>query len=309
MILCCGEALIDLLPLEDSDGKTIYLPCNGGSIYNTCIAMARLGSNVGFFGGISTDFFGQSIQKGLQECSVNDFYFILSDRPSTVAFVKLDGADPEYIFLDENSAGRLIQKDNIPEIKDDIGVLHFGSISLIHEPAAATYEYLAKKESLNRVISLDPNIRPSQVSNATLYLERLERMIDYADIVKVSIEDLDWISPNLSPEAIAMSWLKRDVKIVVVTKGQYGASAFSAHGKIDVPAKNVKVSDTIGAGDTFMAGLLNSLATKNKLSRNEISRIDANDIKDALELASMAAAITVSRQGANPPWEHEMHQD
>ena len=309
MILCCGEALIDLLPLEGPNGKTTYFPCNGGSIYNTCISLARLGDSVGFLGGISTDFFGQSIQKGLEECSVSSLYSVFSDRPSTVAFVKLDGPDPEYIFLDENSAGRMIQNNNIPELQDDISALHFGSISLIHEPAASTYENLAKQESPYRIISLDPNIRPSQITDAALHLERLERMIDHSDIIKVSLEDLDWMAPNLSPEVLAMSWLERDVKLVVVTRGQHGASAFSTHGQIDIPAKNVKVADTIGAGDTFMAGMLHSLASKNKLSRAQISHIDIDDIKEALDLASTAAAITVSRQGANPPWQHEMPQD
>ena len=106
-----------------------------------------------------------------------------------------------------------------------------------------------------------------------------------------------------------MSWLERDVKLVVVTRGQHGASAFSTNGQIDIPAKNVKVADTIGAGDTFMAGMLHSLASKNKLSRAQISHIDIDDVKEALDLASTAAAITVSRQGANPPWQHEMPQD
>tara|TARA_B100001059_G_C17825923_1_gene581357 strand:+ start:507 stop:1430 length:924 start_codon:yes stop_codon:yes gene_type:complete len=306
MILCCGEALIDLIPIEDKDGNIAYAPHNGGSIYNACIALARLGSKVGFLGGISNDFFGQSIRDGLKQSNVSDLYSIYSDRPSTVAFVNLDGLNPEYIFLDENSAGRMIRGHEISELKDEINALHFGSISLIHEPAAATLENLAISESSNRIISLDPNIRPSQITDSSLHSERLCRMISHADIVKVSIEDLEWMFPNVSYRELALSWMKRGVAIVVITHGKNGSTAYSKHGVADVPSNTVKVSDTIGAGDTFMAGFLNFLDEKNRLTRSCINEVNQDEIEEALRFASKAASITVSRQGANPPWKKEI---
>ena len=306
MILCCGEALIDLIPIKGSDRGIAYTPHNGGSIYNTCIALSRLGSKVGFMGGISNDFFGQSIKNGLEESNVSDLYAICSDRPSTVAFVNLDSSNPKYIFLDENSAGRMIRDHEISELKNEINALHFGSISLIHEPAGGTLESLAIRESINRVISLDPNIRPSQIKDASFHNERLNRIIKHTDIIKLSIEDFEWMSSSLSCKELSLSWLEQGVKIVIVTYGHKGSIAYFKDSVVEVPAKSVKASDTIGAGDTFMAGILNFFDKKNKLSRSSINDITQNDVKEALEFASNAASITVSRQGANPPWKNEV---
>ena len=306
MILCCGEALIDLVPIKSLDGKITYAPHNGGSIYNTCIALSRLGSKVGFLGGISNDFFGQSIKNGLEESNVSDLYAIYSDRPSTVAFVNLDSSNPKYIFLDENSAGRMIRDHEILKLKNEINALHFGSISLIHDPAGETLENLAIRESINRVISLDPNIRLSQIEDSALHRERLNRIIKHTDIMKLSIEDFEWMSSSLSCKELSLSWLEQGVKIVIITYGHKGSIAYFKDSVVEVPAKSVKASDTIGAGDTFMAGVLNSFDKKNKLSRSSINDITQNDIKEALEFASNAASITVSRQGANPPWKSEV---
>ena len=306
MILCCGEALIDLVPIKSLDGKITYAPHNGGSIYNTCIALARLGSQVGFLGGISNDFFGQSIKNGLKESNVSDLYAIYSDRPSTVAFVDLDSSNPKYIFLDENSAGRMIRDHEILKLKNEINALHFGSISLIHDPAGETLENLAIRESINRVISLDPNIRLSQIKDLALHRERLNRIINHTDIIKLSIEDFEWMSSSLSCKELSLSWLEQGVKIVIITYGHKGSIAYFKDSVVEVPAKSVKATDTIGAGDTFMAGVLNSFDKKNKLSRSSINDITQNDIKEALEFASNAASITVSRQGANPPWKSEV---
>ncbi len=306
MILCCGEALIDLIPTKTSDGKIAYVPHNGGSIYNTCIALARLGSEVGFLGGISNDFFGQSIKNGLEESNVSDLYSIYSNRSSTVAFVDLDSSNPKYIFLDENSAGRMIRDHEILKLNNEIKALHFGSISLIHEPAGETLENLAISESKNRVISLDPNIRPSQIKDSSLHSERLNRIIKHTDIIKLSIEDFEWMPSNLSCKELSLSWLEQGVKIVIVTNGHKGSIAYFKDSVLEVPARSVKASDTIGAGDTFMAGVLNFFDKKNKLSRSSINDITQDDITEALEFASNAASITVSRQGANPPWKNEV---
>ncbi len=184
--------------------------------------------------------------------------------------------------------------------------LHFGSISLIHEPAGETLENLAIRESINRVISLDPNIRPSQIKDSSLHNERLNRIIKYTDIIKLSIEDFEWMSSKLSCKELSLSWLEQGVKIVIVTHGHKGSIAYFRDSVVEVPAISVRASDTIGAGDTFMAGVLNSFDKKNKLSRSSINDINQDDIKEALEFASNAASITVSRQGANPPWESEV---
>ena len=118
------------------------------------------------------------------------------------------------------------------------------------------------------------------------------------------------MAPKRSPEALAVSWLERDVQLVVVTRGQDGASAFSAHGQIDVPAKKRRGCRYDWRGRHLHGGLVAFAGSyKGKLSRAQIRHIDADDIEEALNLASTAAAITVSRQGANPPWQHEMPQD
>ena len=306
MIVCCGEALIDMLPRKAADGAAVYQPFNGGSIFNTAIALGRMGIKTGFFSGLSTDFFGDSLKAGLQESHVDLKYARIWDRPSTLAFVKLDNGNARYSFFDDNSAGRMLTRKDLPKLAADVEALHFGSISLIAEPGASTLEALMKREMKKRVICFDPNIRPTLIKNRKEYLARVSRLIAMCDILKISDEDVKWITGADDLAGAAKKWLRAGAKVVIVTKGGEGVEAFSKKISVKLPSVKVAVVDTVGAGDTFTAGILASLSQAGKLNKAAMASLDEAALNAALDFAARAAAITVSREGANPPWTHEL---
>ena len=306
MIVCCGEALIDFLPRKSADGAAVYQPFCGGSVYNTAIALGRLGIKTGFFSGLSTDFFGDMLRDGLKASHVDLSYAKIWDKPSTLAFVKLTDGHARYSFFDDNSASRMLTKKDLPKLAKKVQALHFGSISLIPEPGGSTLEALMKREAKTRVISLDPNIRPSQIKDRRAHLARLNRMIAMADIVKISDEDVAWMTGKTDFAKPAKKWLKAGAKIVVVTRGGDGVEAYTSGFAIHQPAVKVKVADTVGAGDTFTAGLLAALSTAKLLTKKKLAAISQVQLDAALAFAARAAAVTVSRPGADPPWAHEL---
>jgi fructokinase len=306
MIVCCGEALIDMLPRVTKEGLPCYLPMNGGSIFNTAIALGRQNVPTGFYSGLSTDFFGDSLKSGLAASHVALKYVKFWDRPSTLAFVKLDNGHARYSFFDDNSAGRMLTKKDLPKLAKDVEALHFGSISLIPEPGGGTLEALMKRECKRRVISFDPNIRPTVIKNRKTYLARVERLASMCDILKISDEDVKWITGKSDFEGAAKKWLKAGAKLVVITKGGEGVEAFTKERTIRQSSITVNVVDTVGAGDTFTAGLLTSLRKAGCLTKKGISALDEATLKSCLSFAARAAAITCSRPGADPPWAHEL---
>jgi len=306
MIVCCGEALIDFLPRVSSDGAPVYQPFCGGSIYNTAIALGRLGIPTGLFTGLSTDFFGEMLKDGLKASNVDLRYTRIWDRPSTLAFVKLTGGHARYSFFDDNSASRMLTRKDLPKLDRKVAALHFGSISLIPEPGGATLEALMKRESKSRVICLDPNIRPGQIRNRRAHIARLTRLIAMCDILKISDEDVVWMTGKTDVAAAARKWLKTGARIVVVTRGGEGVEAYTRRDVVKLPATPVKVADTVGAGDTFTAGLLAALLQAGRLDKTALAAIGADDLTTALGFAARAAAVTVSRPGADPPWAREL---
>lgn len=306
MILCCGEALIDMLPRTTTLGEDAYAPYAGGAIFNTAIALGRLGVPTGFFTGLSDDMMGDILRRTLGESGVDYSYCATLSRPTTVAFVKLVDGHASYAFYDEGTAGRMITEAELPLLGDDCEALHFGAISLIPEPCGSTYEALLRREHEKRVISLDPNIRPGFIKDKDAHLGRIRRMAAMADIVKFSDEDLAWFGLEGDEEALARHWLHHGAKLVVVTRGAQGAVGYSANHKVIVPSERVSVVDTVGAGDTFDAGVLASLKMQNLLTKYQVTRLDEDQIAKVLALGAKAAAVTVSRAGANPPWAKEI---
>ena len=306
MILCCGEALIDMLPRRTQAGEAAFAPHSGGAVFNTAIALGRLGVPVSFFTGISTDFFGDQLKAELLASGVDLRHARFSPRPSTLAFVKLTGGQASYAFYDENSAGRMLQESDLPALDDDVKALHFSCISLIPEPCGSTYEALMRREYRQRVTMLDPNLRPAFVEDREKHLQRMYRMIAMADIVKLSDEDIAWFGEAGSHDEIAGRWLDMGPKLVVVTAGAKGATGYTASAKVAVPARKAEVVDTVGAGDTFNAGILAALHDAGSLTKRAVASLSANQVEAALALAVDAAAVVVSRAGANPPWRREL---
>lgn len=311
MILCCGEALIDMIPRPVDTGESGFVPHSGGAIFNTAIALGRLSVPTGFVSGLSNDLFGQQLVEDLAKSNVDASHAVRSDLPTTLAFVKLDNGHATYTFYDENTAGRSLTPDWLPQVPDETRALYFGGISLISEPCAEFYAALAEREAPHRVIMLDPNIRPGFIRDEARYRARLDRMMANADILKVSDEDLAWIAGNdLGYEEQAKALLSGHLSVVIVTRGSDGAVAYCANGTVaEARAPKVEVVDTVGAGDTFNAGVLASLSDANLLDKSAVLSMSQDALAAALSLGASVAAVTVSRAGANPPWRDELQTD
>jgi fructokinase len=306
MILCCGEALIDMLPRETTLGEPGFAPYAGGAVFNTAIALGRLGRPVEFFSGLSTDLFGDMLRQTLRESGVGTRYSHLSDRPTTLAFVKLTDGHAKYVFYDENTAGRMLSAQDLPTLGGDVSAMLFGAISLIPEPCGSAYESLMAREHAGRVTMLDPNIRPNFIPDAAAHRARMMRMVAMADIVKLSDEDLAWFGESGNTGEIVARWLDLGPKLILVTRGGDGATGYTARHSVSVPARRVTVADTVGAGDTFNAGVLAGLDEAGLLTKQAIASLEPDQIRAALDLGIRAAAVTVSRPGANPPWRREL---
>lgn len=306
MILCCGESLIDMLPRQATTGENAFAPHAGGAVFNTAIALGRLGAPVAMFTGLASDFFGDLLADTLVSSKVSTQYVHRADAPCTLAFVKLVAGHATYAFYDENTAGRMLSTDALPDLADDVKSLFFGGISLVVEPCGATYEALMTREAANRVTMIDPNIRPGFIKDDAAYRARIDRMMSMADIVKLSDEDLAWLMGGEDIDANAAQVLAMGPKLVCITRGKDGASGYTANGRVDVAANTVTVVDTVGAGDTFNAGVLASLEQAGVLSKEGVANLSDEVIANALSLGARSAAITVSRAGANPPWTHEL---
>ena len=306
MILCCGEALIDMLPRTTTQGASCFAPHPGGSVFNTAIALGRLEVPAGFFSGLSTDMFGAMLVRALAESNVDTSLAVRSARPTTLAFVELTEGQARYAFYDENTAGRMLDTASLPELDGGVEALFFGGISLVVEPCGSTYESLMARAARQRVTMIDPNVRTSFIADEAAYRARIGRMIALADIVKLSDEDLHWLEGPGDGEGLAGDILERGPKLVCITRGSQGATGFTARGSVSAKPPRVSVADTVGAGDTFNAGLMAGLHKAGCLTAERLSSLGDDDLHAALDLGVRAAAVTVSREGADPPTAAEL---
>lgn len=308
MILCCGEALIDMIPTPTDTGRDGFVPYAGGAVFNTSIALGRLGVQTGMLTGLSTDMFGEQLADALKASHVDTSHLIRSDRPTTLAFVRLQDGHATYSFFDENSAGRMLGVDDLPAISNEVSSLYFGGISLACEPGASSYATLLAREGTTRAVMMDPNIRPQFVQDIVKYRARLDDMMAMADIVKVSDEDLNWMIPSpLSLQDKVNTVLKSGPSVVILTRGSEGATGYLSDGtEVTVPARRVEIVDTVGAGDTFNAGVLAKLYERGALQKSKLKTLSVDALTDALEHGARVAAVTVTRAGANPPWAEEI---
>ena len=309
MIICSGEALIDMIPATCGDAcEDGFIPRAGGSVFNTAIALGRLGANVGFVSGLSTDMFGEILEQTLRDSNVDLALCLRADRPTTMAYVKLTDGNASYLFHDENSAGRMITAEDMPEISPDVTAMFFGGISLAVEPCAEAYAALAEQAGAGRVVMVDPNIRPTFIPDEPRFRARLDRILRVADIVKVSDEDLGWLVPGeISVDDRVTAVLSKGPSIVLVTAGGETARGYLSDGRvIEKTITPQTIVDTVGAGDSFNAGFLHSLQEQGLLTRSGIDNLSDAQMLDALTLGAAVAGVVVSRSGANPPWRKEL---
>jgi len=312
MILCCGEALIDFVPTAGGDA---YRPVPGGSILNIAVGLGRLGADIGFFGKLSTDFFGERLLQSLRANLVDTSLTLRGAAPTSLAFVDLpagESREPRYLFYADSAADRSLTADELPRhLPAGVEALHFGSISLVLEPGASSLEALMRREAGKRLISLDPNVRPSLIPDRQAYLERFERWLEVVDLLRLSRADLDWLYPDRPAEAAFRDWFSRGVSLAILTHGAQGARATTADGvSAFSPAVAVEVVDTVGAGDSFLAAALFDLDRQSLLrSKGALRGMPAGLVEQCLGFASRAAAITCSRAGANPPFLRDLETE
>lgn len=308
MILCCGDALIDMIPARTEDGAMAWMPFAGGAVLNTAVALGRLEAPVGLLAGLSTDSFGRILRETLTEAKVDTSLAVATDRKTTLAFVALKDGQADYSFYDEHSAMRMLRIGDIPLLPTDVSTLFFGGISLASEPCGTALEDLQMREGASRMTVLDPNVRSAFLTDEAAYRARIDRMMCRSDIVKVSDEDLMWLLPDDRPlEAKMQAILDRGPMLVVTTLGSAGVTAFSRDGlKITLPARSVPIVDTVGAGDAFNAGFLARLQEMGGADTERLRKADASHLEDALDYGVAAAAYVVSKAGAQPPHKNEI---
>jgi fructokinase len=302
MLLSCGDALIDFLPVRSVDGRDAVVPVAGGSCLNIAVGMARLGAPTGFVGGISTDLFGRMIADHASASQVELRYATRSEHQTTLAFVRTVGGEPRYAFYDEATASRnwIYQRGAIPF--DEIEAIHVGSTTLADEKGAVQALAMVEDASGSVTISFDPNCRPNLVKHRDRYVDRMNAFAAIADIVRMSDVDFEFLYGGSDYAGRAKSILEAGASLVVVTRGIKGAQAWHKQaGTVEVQAPTVDVVDTIGAGDSFQAALLFALRAIGRIGTQALARTSSEELTRVLSFASSCAAFTCGRAGADPP--------
>lgn len=305
MIVVAGEALIDLSPTQ-INGQLAYIPHPGGSPYNVAVGVGRLGAPVRFLGRISSDGFGQLLRAHIRQSGVDLEYVVEGPELTTLALVTPTEGGEFFSFYCQNTADTLLRPQDLPAALPPGAALHLGSISLLLEPTASTLAGLLAREAGQRLISLDPNVRPFLIPDKAAYLRKLEGWLSQVDLVKVSQADLEWLYPGQRVEEIAAEWKSQGPALVIVTQGGRGAFAWREEELLRVAAPKVTVTDTVGAGDAFMGTLLAWLRRADALSQAALEALSSEQVRELLGFAAQVAAITCTRPGADPPWQQEV---
>jgi fructokinase len=298
VIVVAGEALVDLI--EAAGGADALTVVPGGGPYNAARTLARLGAPVAFLGRLSTDAFGEQLRAALVLDGVDVSLTVATADPTTLAVARLadDGSATYTFYLAGTSATGLVP-DDIPVLPRDVEALHVGTLGLLVEPTAATVEALVSAQPREVLVLLDPNCRPAVPVDHAAYRARLERVLARADVVKVSREDLDYLFPEAAdPVEAARTWLHAGPTVVLLTDGAAGVVVLTADGDTRVPAPDVVVVDTVGAGDAFGGGFL-AAWTAQGLDRGDLRR--TAEVVRCVSAAVAVAAVTCMRRGADPP--------
>jgi fructokinase len=311
MYLVCGEALFDFFSENDASGlasKVNFKAIAGGSPFNVAVGLRRLGVDAALLAGLSTDYLGRRLLQVLQDEGVCQDYLLDFAAPTTLAMVAVGAnGSPQYSFRGEGCADRQLQPQDLPALGPEVRGLHIGSFSLVVQPIADTLLALVRRESGKRLISLDPNVRLNPEPDIDLWRARIATLVELADLIKVSDEDLHLLYPGQDPAQVIEGWLQHRCQLVFLTRGGEGASVFSrVHGSWSAPACGVKIADTVGAGDTFQAALITWLTEQQLDSVEGVKQLGREQIDRMLKFAVQAAALTCSKTGPDLPYRKQL---
>lgn len=307
-ILVIGEALIDVVHTPDGKKQNIV----GGSPANTAVALARLGVNTFMKSRTSTDDYGVIIRQYLENENVDLSLGVIGKEPSTIinAFIQNDkSAKYEANLIGASDFGWT--DDELKFSDNNFSFVHLGSLTSYVEPGASEVEkWFAKlRKDSNLLLSFDPNIRhPLDGQKSEEVRNRAKRLCAISHIVKASNEDFEWIFETNNYKDCAKNLIDNGTAIVIITSGKNGAWVITSDkNEIEIPAQNIQVIDTIGAGDTFSAAFLAQLINQDVTSLQKLKTLEKTALEVMLNNCAHAAGITCSRQGANPPFRSEVN--
>ena len=308
MILVGGENLMDMIQVDNQYQSALFKASPGGSPYNLALAAGRQGVRVGYVTPISEDTNGDQLVANLLASNVQ----LLGPRvpePTSLAMVNIEGGTPSYAFYREGTAERLVNLEKLTKnLTDDVTIFHIGSLALTGGSDALVWEeFLCKAMDRGIKVSLDPNVRPSLIGEPDVYRQRIKRLMTKVDILKLSDEDLLWLFNDNNDESSALSELRAiaNAELLILTRGSEGSSIWHNDKWYAAPAYPVdKLSDTVGAGDTFMASVLVWLTKNENMKR--LGVLELKEKQDLQYYAGKAASLNCKKQGCNPPWENEL---
>ena len=298
-VVVCGEALVDMVPVTAVPLAPLA-PRLGGGPLNVAVALGRLGVPTAFYSRVSTDGFGAAVLQHLEDAGVCVDLVQRGDEPTALAVVALrpDGS-AGYSFYVQGTADRFVTDSGA--LAEDVAAVSFGTLSLVLEPGASVYETLLHREhAAGRLTVLDPNVRATLIDDPVAYRARFRSWLPSVDVLKLSDADAGWLGGE------PQQWLEAGVAAVVLTRGGAGLSVHTVAGVVEVGVPAVVVADTIGAGDAVHGALLAWLFHAEALSQDGVRALDGKQWRTALEFVAVAAAVTVSRPGADPPWRAEL---
>lgn len=295
-IIVAGEALVDLIVAPNGDLSAIP----GGGPYNTARTIARLGGQVAFLGRLSDDRFGRMLRAALSADGVSADLVAATNAPTTLAVAELDadGAASYRFYLHGTSAPGLTGADAAGVAVLAPAALHVGTLGLVMEPIGSTLEGLVVTASPSTIVMLDPNARPSATPDPAAFRARIRRLATRADVVKVSDDDLAFLTPDGSADEAVEQLLAAGVRVVLRTDGGRAVEVRGAAFRSVIPVPAVDVVDSVGAGDAFGGGFLAAWVAA---GRDRTAFADQSVVEDAVRFGIRVASITVTRAGADPP--------
>lgn len=290
MIICAGEALVDLVPD----------PVPGGGPMNAAIAAARFGAEAAFLGRVSTDGYGQMIYEHLEKNGVDLRLVQRGDEPTARAIIE-HTPQPSFRFEGTGTADTALGDASLDPVDPGPHIVHGGTLGMFR---GATAEVLAELvEAHAGIVSLDANVRPEVIEDRESWDHYHQRWLDRADIVKLSDEDLSWIWPERSIDSVVSELLASDIAVVLVTKGPQGVMVATRTGRAEVPGRSVRVIDTVGAGDTFIGTVLSQLVDERgcQLTPEGLATLTVEEWGAITRRSVVASSLVCGRRGADPP--------